>query len=182
MSGLGRIAVGLINREKEAALSHDFLRSIIAYCPETGIFKWREKRGVNGRSDRHAGYVMANGYRVIRVDYSKFLAHRLAWFYMHSEWPEEEIDHINLVKDDNRITNLREASRAGNCRNVGIKKHNKLGVKGVHRHSQCRNRFVANITINAKTTYLGIFDTAEDAHQAYAEASIKHHGTFGKVA
>jgi len=64
-----------------------------------------------------AGTVLATGYRVIRVDGYRYLAHRLAWFYVYGAWPVSEIDHINLLKDDNRISNLRDVSRKENVWN-----------------------------------------------------------------
>lgn len=176
--------MGLINREKEAALSHDFLRSIIAYCPETGIFKWREKRGVNGRSDRHAGYVMANGYRVIRVDYSKFLAHRLAWFYMHSEWPEEEIDHINRDRGDNRIVNLRLATRTLNSWNTaGFPRRSATGLKHIHAKGVegFRVRVVRNgrVVVNKRATTLSKAVTIRDIALGALPSSNDSYLTLG---
>lgn len=124
----------VVNREKEAALSHAFLLSVLAYDPATGIFRWRTKRGPNGDPHRHAGYVMADiGYRLIHLNYKKYLAHRLAWFYVHGEWPEHEIDHINRDRADNRISNLRLATRTLNSWNTaGNIAQSFSGQKNIH--------------------------------------------------
>jgi hypothetical protein len=94
---------------------------------------------------------------------------------------KHEIDHINLIKDDNRICNLREATRTGNVRNVGVKKHNKLGVKGVRRHLQSPSKFEASITVNGKRIYLGLYKSVEEASAAYAAASKRFHGEYGRL-
>ena len=85
-----------------------------------------------------------------------------------------------MQPDDNRIENLREATRSENCRNVAWKKHNKLGIKGVFRHPQSPHKFMAQITINGRPKYLGLFNTPEAAHAAYVEASQQFHGDFGR--
>lgn len=102
-----------------------------------------------------------------------YKAHRLAWFIHHGRWPAEEIDHINMVRDDNRLANLREASHNDNQHNrQRARADNKLGILGV---STYRGRFKAQIEINGENRYLGLFDTAEQAHTAYLEAKRTHH-------
>jgi hypothetical protein len=103
-----------VNTTKQAAVSHELVCSLLAYDPETGIFSRRNGRGAASQ----VGYLMPKGYRIIRVNYHKFLAHRLAWFYVHGEWPPHEIDHVNRRRDDNRIANLRPATRLENAQNI----------------------------------------------------------------
>jgi protein involved in sex pheromone biosynthesis len=100
---------------------------------------------------------------------------------MHKEWPKEEIDHINMAKDDNRIANLREANRSQNMSNIAKPIHNTVGLKGVTRHKAYPGKFMAQIVVNKKNKYLGIFDTVEEAHAAYAAASQQLHGEFGRT-
>jgi hypothetical protein len=164
---------------RETKLSHTELTRLLDYNPETGVFTWKivtsnrvKVGGVAGSPDR-------NGHLLICLNGTKYAAHRLAWFFVYKVWPEPEIDHINRVKTDNRIANLREATRNQNNRNVGIKRSNKTGFKGVIFHSQSKHKFVAQITVNGKTRYLGIFDTPEEAHAAYVAASEEHHGEYG---
>jgi len=105
---------GLVNRMKQEAVNHELVCSLLSYDPKTGVFLRKYGRGATAP----AGFVMPNGYRVIRVNYHKFLAHRLAWFISYKEWPSREIDHINRDRDDNRLVNLRDVSRKQNSENT----------------------------------------------------------------
>jgi hypothetical protein len=167
-------------KSREERLPHERLLQVLEYEPETGNLRWRKvtsnriKVGdIAGQEDRH-------GHLLINVDGTRYMAHRLVWFYCTGDWPKDEIDHINLIKDDNRIENLREATRAENCRNVARKRHNKSGFKGVVRHPQAKHLFMAQITIGGRPKYLGLFKTPEQAHEAYVKASEQHHGEFGR--
>lgn len=100
------------------------------------------------------------------------LAHRVCWAVFFGEWPKEEIDHINRDRADNRIVNLREASRSKNAFNRQFQA-NKTGYAGVQKQ---RNRFSAKIRINNKKAHLGTFASAEEAHEAYIDAARKMHG------
>jgi hypothetical protein len=101
-------------------------------------------------------------------------AHRLAWFYVHGEFPKCELDHINGVRDDNRISNLRECSRAENMQNAGMFKTNTSGYTGVTWHKQ-RRKWAAQIWVNNKRMYLGLRESKEDAYALYLEAKAKYH-------
>ncbi len=168
-------------KEREARLAHAVLINVLEYDPLTGVFLWKNPTSNRVRAGTIAGQIDRHGHRSINVCGTRYLAHRLAWFYMIREWPSDEIDHINLIKDDNRIANLREATRNENCRNVGRKKHNKSGFKGVCRHPQSTNKFMAQITVQGKPLYLGLYDDPEDASIAYVMASILNHGNFGRA-
>ena len=126
-----------------------------------------------------AGSTNTNGHRQIRLDGIFWVAHRLAWFYVHGEWPENEIDHVDLNKDYNAITNLREATHFENCNNRKASPlTNTSGYKGV---SLCRGKWTAQIKHKGKCHHLGYFDDPEEAHQAYVTASHKYHGQFGRI-
>lgn len=101
---------------------------------------------------------------------------RLAWFYVHGEWPSYEIDHEDLVRDHDWINNLRPASQTQNNANRRAYRNNRLGIKGVHRH---QGRFRAMIRIAGKAMHIGSYDTAEEAHAAYL---AKAREVFGKFA
>jgi len=98
---------------------------------------------------------------------------------VYDKWPEFEIDHINGIRDDNKIDNLREATRAQNMKNLVTPVTNKTGFKGVSWHKAAQ-KWQAHIRADGINYYLGIFDNPEDAHKAYVEASQKMHGIFGK--
>lgn len=153
--------------------SDESLRAI-SYDPDTGEFTWLESRG-GVRAGSRAGNVMPDkGYLRIRLDGVLVLAHRLAWRLYWGAWPVEFIDHINCERDDNRICNLREATRSQNCRNRRVAP-GRIVPKGVTAH---RKRYRARIG----HVDIGSFDTAEEAHAAYAEAARLAYGEFARLA
>lgn len=92
-------------------LTADILRSILDYDPETGKFDWRNNR-------RKAGCLDNFGYHRIQVLGKLYKAHRLAWLHYYGEWPEQDVDHVNGVRSDNRIANLRSATKGQQSQNV----------------------------------------------------------------
>lgn len=149
-------------------LTQDELKKVLNYDPETGIFTWkaggrRHKGGsIAGRIDR--------GYVVIDLNYKAHRAHRLAWLYVHGKWPDEVIDHINGVRNDNRIANLRDVTNAVNCQGFrSISPRNKTGYTGVSWNERLQG-FTAARMVNGKSKFLGVFNTAEEAANAYAKA------------
>lgn len=167
-------------KEREKRLSHERLREVLRYDAITGVFTWAKRTSNRVAVGAVAGQVDRNGHRMINVDGLRYMAHRLAWFYFYGRWPVDEIDHRNLRKDENWIDNLREATHTENVRNVIRRKNNKTGFKGVIRHSQARDKFMAQITLGGVPKYLGLFDDPKTAHEAYMTASAKYHGEFGR--
>lgn len=150
-------------------LTAERLREIFVYDERYGVFSRRP-----GRFDmRKVGCVAPNGYLVIRVDGILYLAHRLAWLHVHGEWPESEIDHVDGCRLNNRLANLRLASRKKNSENIRkARTNNKLGILGVCVY---RGKFSASITQNGKHIFLGYHDTKEGAHDAYLKAKRRLH-------
>lgn len=165
-------------------LTADRLREVLDYSPETGVFKWRDRpkrtrRGGNSAPvGSEAGSTGGQLYRLIAVDGRRYWAHRLVWVHVYGEWPCKEIDHINGNGHDNRLNNLRQATRTENRRNSRLPRNNTTGLKGVH---QKRKSFVAGIGNNGKYRYLGTFDTPEEAHAAYCKAARELHGEFART-
>lgn len=106
------------------------------------------------------------------------MAHRLAFAIMTGRWPEDEIDHINGKRDDNRWENLRAATRTENRWNTDKRKDNKSGFKGVHAHG---DKWRAAIQHNKQRIDLGIFDTAQQASDAYVKRQNELHKEFARV-
>jgi hypothetical protein len=157
-----------------APLTTEKLRELLHYEPETGRFTWLVKRRGHTRAGDEAGRIHENGYRMIKVSQVRYLAHRLAWFYVRGEWPANEIDHINRDRADNRIANLRTATHAENGQNRGARAGSKSGVKGVSWMSRL-SLWEARITVNGKTKYLGTFAELADASRAYQVAAEELH-------
>lgn len=154
------------------------LREVLSYDPMTGVFNWLVKNNRRAVGDV-AGTTNHDGYHHITIDRRIYAAHRLAWFYTHGVWPTNLIDHDDGNKNNNQLSNLREATGTQNKFNMGMYVNNQTGFKGVSM-SKNKNKFVANIRLNGKATYLGVYATAELASKAYHEAAKQHHGVFYK--
>lgn len=147
-------------------LCHNRLTEVLVYEPETGCFFWKTS-GKGRKVGLQAGRVMRKGYRQICVDYKQYLEHRLAWFYIYKDWPKYQIDHINEVKTDNRIANLRDVLQTKNLLNQSKpQKNNTSGFRGVS-FDDSNGKYRAQLMIYKKQHHLGYFDTAENAYQAY---------------
>lgn len=157
-------------------LTAEQLRELLDYDPETGIFKWRvSRKGVTAGTT--AGCCSGKGYIQIRLLYRRYYAHRLAWLHFYGGWPPGEVDHVNLSKNDNRIINLRIATRAQNIANSNARLKNKVQRKGV---KKINNRYVARIYIAGEEKYLGIFKTLQEAGDAYDKAAAMEYGDFAR--
>ncbi len=159
---------------RNTVLTAERLRELLEYNSETGVFRWKVNKGRKFKAGMIAGNIN-HGYRVIEIDGKLYGAHRLAWLHAHGRWPAREIDHINRIKDDNRIANLREATRAQNRANCGATKNNTAGVRGVFKR---RFKFRAQIACAGRSYYLGDFSTVEEAWAAYLGASTILFGEF----
>lgn len=158
-------------------IDHDRLREVLHYDPETGVFTWAVKIARRIIAGREAGRV-SKGYRYIKIDGTEYAAHRLAWFSMTGAWPSGQVDHRNRDSLDNAWLNLREATQSEN--NANTRCRNALGVKGVRRSANGK-RFIAEIVHGRKTTYLGTFRTAEEAHSSYMLAARDFHREFARA-
>lgn len=166
--------------DRKTELTAARLREVLGYCPETGVFT--RIVGVRGKAaGTIAGTVSAAlGYVFIGIDGARYLAHRLAWLYMHGKWPENQVDHINGIRDDNRFENLREATAAQNRQNqTGFRRNNSSGYLGVYADKKT-GLYTANIKIDGIQHHIGSYRTAEEAHEAYRQEKAKLH-PFGTL-
>lgn len=173
-------------KKSKKNISQDQLKKILSYDSKTGVFVWlfrpsdsRANKIFNSRSGgKIAGITCPRGYVYIKTrPFGMFSASRLAWLYTHGDWPKNEIDHINGNPSDNRIENLREATRSENGANRAIHKNNKSGFKGV---TKKRNKWTACVAINKKRFRLGSFDSPEEAHAAYLKKSKEVQKEFAR--
>ena len=143
------------------------------YDPNTGLFTRLIQTSSNARVGDIAGF-LSKGYIRIQIDGKVYYAHRIAWFFHHGNWPADGIDHINGIRDDNRISNLREATSAENHQNRCKRRDNSSGYLGVSREKS-QGKYRAQIRVNGKQINLGYFADKEDAKQAYLDAKANLH-------
>lgn len=159
------------------------LREVLDYDPKTGALTWRIRTGPMCKLGELAGQVGKSGYRKIRLDDVYYTASHLAWFHFYGIPPIGLLDHKNTDKTDDRIENLREATHSQNSMNMGRNKLNSTGFKGVAVFNQPGKptRYRALTRANGKRHFLGIFDTPEEAHEAYCKAVTLLHGEFART-
>lgn len=164
-------------KSKTSPRCHEFsverIRELLDFCPERGIFYWKNPVSTKIAPGSIAGGPTSNGYWSVHVLGRPILAHRLAWFYLYGEWPGEDIDHINRNTLDNRPENLRLATRSENNMNRCVSATH--GFKGVSLHKPSGLWF-ARTKVNGKQLCLGYFKTPEEAADAYDNFVEKLHG------
>lgn len=170
--------------------SPELLRQLLSYSRETGKLYWKKRppdmfssvRICNSWNTKHAGKeaftaIKSDGYPHGKIFDRVYTAHRVIWAMVYGSWPDNEIDHIDLVKSNNRITNLRPANRNENVCNVANRADNTSGYKGVSFH-KLSAKWRARISIDSRRKHLGTFASPEAAHAAYVAAAKKYHGEF----
>ena len=150
------------------------LRELLDYDPATGDFRWLGRRR-GAPKNRPPGCINGEGYRCITVDGVLHGAHRLAWLHVCGSPPSGVIDHINGIKTDNRIENLRDVSETTNRQNQRkASARSKSGLLGVVWDAN-RERWKALLYVGKIPQWIGRFDTPEEAHAAYLEAKRRLH-------
>jgi hypothetical protein len=154
-------------------LTQERLKELLSYDPETGIFINLKSRGT-AKIGSVAG-CKNRGYVCIRINSKSYLAHRLAWLYVHGNFPEKYLDHMNEIRDDNRIINLRLATNQENQHNrSSANSDSASGYLGVGWHKQY-GKWMTRIQLNGRRKHLGFFNTAEEASEAYLAAKRDLH-------
>lgn len=150
------------------------IADVVSYDPETGDFTWVGSYH-KSRIGQPAGSHDVYGYRRIQIGNISHKAHRLAWLLYHGEWPSTPLDHINGIRDDNRIVNLRPATFAENAQNAPRPRSNTSGFHGVSWNKR-QKKWRAHIRVKGEgQIYLGSFDTPQDASAAYLTAKARFH-------
>jgi len=173
-------------------LTQDQLKQFVHYDPSTGIFTWRMrtpamfsagkytaerqcKRFNASSAETVAGSLRDDGYIRLRIMNKAYYAHQLAALYMEGVLPPHEMDHINMVRDDNRWINLRHATRSQNKRNMRARADNTTGYKGVSQHKRS-GKYVAAVG----GRWLGEFACPELAALVASEFRATKHGVFAR--
>jgi hypothetical protein len=135
-------------------ISHEELLKVFYYNKDTGDFKYKND-----------GHICRYGYRCFKINGRNYRLNRLVWFYTYGVWPKNQIDHINGIRDDDRLVNLRDVTHFINQQNrKSCNKNNKLNTMGVYKVG---NKYRARIMLDGKTKHLGYFLTIQDAEEAY---------------
>ena len=163
----------------KVSITAERLRELLNYDPKTGEFRWR----VSFANGRHIGDIAGSqtmhGYRAIRINGRCYYEHRLAWLYQMGFWPSGGLDHININRVDNRLSNLRESTQSLNLANSPVRVDNSSGFKGVSWNKRRNKRHAA---INAgMRIHLGYFDKPHLAYAAVCLAARKRFGEFARV-
>ena len=149
------------------------LRELLDYDQNTGEFTWKISRGRTAKAGGIAGAKHGENYILIMISGRTYKAHRLAWMYVHGDWPKGFIDHINGVRHDNRIGNLRDVTRSENMQNQRKPQRNNphLGVTWCKR----RQLWLAQIKVGGRNKFLGYHQKSEEASAAYLAAKKELH-------
>jgi len=155
-------------------LTADYLRSVLHYDPETGVFTWLASASNRVKPGAKAGW-LSDGYREISVCGRNRRAHRLAWLYVYGVWPSQDIDHLDGNRSNNAIANLRDVSRGVNTQNQRTARpRNQSGYLGVA-PTGTAGRWSAQIHIAGKKHHLGCYGSPEEAHAAYVAGKRRLH-------
>jgi len=147
---------------------YKMMSKYLAYNAETGVITWIKSKGSRGKVGERAGNLNKTiGYRFIMFEKANYTEHRIAWLLTTGSWPKGEIDHVNRDKSDNRLCNLREATRRENSLNSPLRNENR--VHGVH-WSAAHNKWKVVFRVNTKDNYFGYFVNYEEACKKAEEA------------
>lgn len=159
------------------AIIKELTQQLLNYDAKTGVFTWRQDRG-NGRIKRgaRAGSKRTDGYREIRINRRPLMEHRIAWFLCHGELPECQLDHINRIRDDNRLENLRIApeNATHNNQNRKVGRNNTSGCKGVMWDKRL-NKWIVRLKSKGRSLYFGVYASFDDAVTARIAAEHRYH-------
>lgn len=162
-------------------LTQDTLKQLLYYCPETGLFTWLGRTSYRNYKGKVVCTKAKQGYILIGINSTRYNAHRLAFLYMLGKFPDNQVDHINGIRNDNSWINLREVTGQQNSANSKIRKDNTSGVKGISWYKR-RDCWEASINLDGKKHRVGYFKELKDAEIAlrrFRELLHKEHTNHG---
>ena len=152
---------------KEDRLPYDEAVRLFKYNPSTGLLTRKVRTSNSTKKGDIVGCPDRKGYLQVGVGNDVFFVHRVVWLVVHGVWPTNQVDHINRVKNDNRMENLRSVTNSQNSCNRGKPSNNTSGFVGVYKHG---NKWKACITRKRVCCYLGLFLDKQQAVLARAKA------------
>lgn len=158
-----------------------FLETILRYERETGALYWLASHQRPDRIGERAGWFDTSvGYWKIALGPNTYLAAKVIWCLAYDEWLENNPDHKDLDRGNDRLDNLRKTTKSLNAANSSLNSRNTVGLKGVS-YCSATGRYRASIQVDRKSINLGRYDTAEEAHEAYIAAAIDAFGEFARA-
>lgn len=160
----------------------EYLHNCFEYDPETGLFVWKSRpiehfasvRSFNRWNNMYSGQpaflIDYSGYCKSKISAVSYSGHRVAWAMHYGKWPTGEIDHINGITHDNRISNLRDVPKCENQRNRRKNKNNTSGVSGVNYNKRI-GKWQVQICNNGRNVHLGYFNDLEEAKKVRIQAN-----------
>lgn len=149
----------------------DVLKELM-YCPCSGAFMWAVDKGKVKKGQLAGSVDKQTGYLQIRLNYKLYFGHRLAWSMMTGLVPEGPLDHINRVRSDNRLCNLRLTNNRKNAWNTGLRKNNKSGVSGIY-WNKVTNKWHAQLEDMGNKINLGLYTNLEEAAKAVEDFKLE---------
>ena len=160
------------------ALTYERACELLRYEQDAGKLFWKKDAGARAKAGNVAGFMDGSGYVSIKIDRVLYRAHRVIWLLQTGRFPEKFIDHVNGVKNDNRWSNIREATPSKNAANTGARSNCKSGTKGV---TLADGRYVVQCKAAGKKRYWASFATLDEATHAYRIKASEYFGDFARV-
>ena len=167
-----------LEAERYRLITQEFVREKFHYDPDTGRITHINDKIQRKHRGQEAGYINDQGYRMIILKNWRYRAHWIAWMYMYGEWPAGRLDHVNRIRDDNRISNLRVANTSQNNANRAVRAGTETGLKGIRR---MRDGWQARIDYEGRHFHLGTFNDVECAKAAYGGAATVLFGDYKPI-
>lgn len=157
-------------------LTQKDIQELFAYDPKTGFVTRLKKTANRHKVGERVGTPGGRGYLQVTIGRKKCPLHRVIWCLVYGVWPVGDVDHRNRIRSDNRLTNLREASRSENNHNASPNRRNTSGARGVC-WDKSRGKWTVHIHADGKQHHLGRFDELDKARDAYLSAKALYHPT-----
>jgi hypothetical protein len=180
------VTAALINGKRKASMTRkpditqEELRQAFDYNEKVGDLCWKYRPANNVKVGVPVRAKNTDGYYHVGFKRKVYTVHRIIWMLVYGEWPDAEIDHVNCDKNDNRLENLRLATKGQNQSNS----HKRDGFTSLYK-GVCWNdrskKWRAQVTHDNKVVYLGEFTNQEDAHEAYCRVASGLKGEFVRL-